>query len=171
MGFNRVAPHSLRKLIEWKRLPSTIRSGISILSSLAEETNWMETGSRNSHGILQMSPHSLRKLIEWKLQSRYSFLYTQIYSSLAEETNWMETIRRIWLWTAIRGCSSLAEETNWMETELQSTKDSQLVNSSLAEETNWMETKDEALANSRKIAPHSLRKLIEWKLHGAVLDH
>jgi len=137
-----LTPHSLRKLIEWKHQTGRLRD-IIVLSSLAEETNWMETALvvagggasclvsslaeetnwMETHSSIWAvrkdltAPHSLRKLIEWKrFDSNFLLLVPPKGSSLAEETNWMET----YALPLVRNCSitvsSLAEETNWMET-------------------------------------------------------
>ncbi len=185
-------PHSLGKLIEWKPYNQRIIVPINFKSPLAGETNWMETYLSCTFSLFSaLRPHSLGKLIEWKrntcvcghhVESRplsplagetnwmetsngNSEMSPPFRSPLAGETNWMETLT--WRFEVRAWRSPLAGETNWMETgrclgRLVLTSSSSL--SPLAGETNWMETKSANFLINWFPCPHSLGKLIEWKL-------
>jgi hypothetical protein len=66
IDFDRPAPYSLGKLIEWKLSLKNLLKVNKIYSLLVREINWMETPSILSMIQCSITPYSLGKLIEWK---------------------------------------------------------------------------------------------------------
>ena len=138
------SPHSLGKLIEWKLCGVCwSKVGITCVSPLVGETNWMETGLsvERLDFVFPPSPHSLGKLIEWKQQIRafYQFHTKLSPHSLGKLIEWKLENPQVFRVTN-NARSPLVGETNWMETCPAQVSSFRIDKSPLVGETNWMET-------------------------------